>query len=295
MAKKGGGSAPAAPDPAATAAAQGAINKETAVAQANLNRIDQYAPQGTLTYEQIGTNADNTPRYKQTTTYSPEQQKLYELSTQASTQMGQTANDQLARLQTSLAQPISYDGAPALASGMDEATRNAAEQAYMARINPQLDRDRQALESRLASQGISLNSDAYNKAMDAANRQANDARSQGVLQAINLGQSTAAQQNAARQQYIQEAASIRNQPLNEISALMSGTQVSAPQFSAVPQVGVANADITGPTALQYQGQLANYNAQQQANNASMGGLFGLGSAALGGMTGSNWFGKAIGF
>lgn len=274
-------SAPAAPDPAATAAAQSATNKETAVAQANLNRINQYTPQGSLVYEKIGTNEDGTPQYKQTTTYSPEQQQLYNLSNQANQNMGQTANEQLQRLQKSLAQPISYDGAPALQNGMDPATQAKAEAALMERLNPQLDRDRAALEAKLANQGLALNSEAYNKAMDAANRQANDQRSQAALQAIQLGQSTANQNNQARQQYIQEAASIRNQPLNEISALLSGTQVSAPQFTSVPQSNVANTDYMSAANLQYQGQLANWNAQNQANNAAMGGLFGLGGAALG--------------
>ena len=36
--------APAAPDPYATAAAQGAMNKETAETQARLNRVDEYTP-----------------------------------------------------------------------------------------------------------------------------------------------------------------------------------------------------------------------------------------------------------
>lgn len=47
-------SPPDPPDPRETAAAQAAANREAAIAQAQLNMIDQYTPYGTLRYEQIG-------------------------------------------------------------------------------------------------------------------------------------------------------------------------------------------------------------------------------------------------
>ena len=64
---------------------------------------------------------------------------------------------------------------------------------------------------------------------------------------------------------------------------MSGTQIQNPSFSPTPQTGIAAADITGPTALAYQGQMANAANNTSMNNAAMGGLFGLGGATLGGM------------
>lgn len=54
MGKGGGGSAPAAPDPAATAAAQTATNKETALWNAVLNNVNQITPYGSLKYTQTG-------------------------------------------------------------------------------------------------------------------------------------------------------------------------------------------------------------------------------------------------
>lgn len=50
-------SPPPAPDPVATANAQAAANKETAIAQAQLNMIDQYTPYGSLVYSQIDSGA----------------------------------------------------------------------------------------------------------------------------------------------------------------------------------------------------------------------------------------------
>jgi hypothetical protein len=45
-------SPPTPPDPVATAQAQGAINRETAIAQANLNRINEFTPYGSSVWEQ---------------------------------------------------------------------------------------------------------------------------------------------------------------------------------------------------------------------------------------------------
>jgi hypothetical protein len=54
--------------------------------------------------------------------------------------------------------------------------RKRVEDALYARLNPQLERDRAALEQRLANQGLTPGGEAWNKAYDAYTRQANDAR-----------------------------------------------------------------------------------------------------------------------
>lgn len=59
--------------------------------------------------------------------------------------------------------------------------RTAVEDAIFSRVNPQLQRDRQMLDQRLANQGIMPGSEAYNNAIDEANRAAVDARYQAVL------------------------------------------------------------------------------------------------------------------
>lgn len=110
MGKKSGPKAPPPPDPWETAQAQSQYNKEAAVAQANLNRIDQITPQGTIKYTQIGTNADGTPQYQQTMTYSPEQQALYNQQNQIAQQLGQTATQQIDRVNDTMNTPFNYDG-----------------------------------------------------------------------------------------------------------------------------------------------------------------------------------------
>ena len=63
------------------------------------------------------------------------------------------------------------------------ADRQRVEDSLMARMNPQLDRERGNIEQRLADQGIRYGSQAYASAMDDYNRQANDARFGAVSQA----------------------------------------------------------------------------------------------------------------
>lgn len=272
-------STPSAPDPVATAEAQSAADKETAIAQAALNRIGQVTPYGTLRYEETGYDPTaEVPLYTQYTEFSPDQQALYDLNQQFNVQSGTIANEQLGRLQESLSEPISYEGAPELAAGYDQAIADQANEAIMSRLNPQFDRDMESLEARLASQGIAMGSDQYAQQMEQFGQNVNDARTQAALNAIQLGMSQSQLQNAARQQYVQEAASIRNQPLNEVTALISGTQVQSPQFSNVSQVQLPQSSLTENIYNTYAGQMQAANQAAQQQNALMGGLFGLGSS-----------------
>jgi len=61
---KGGGKAPAAPDPAATAAAQGQMSKDVALWNSGLNNVNQVTPFGNLTWT-LGTNTNSAgaPQY----------------------------------------------------------------------------------------------------------------------------------------------------------------------------------------------------------------------------------------
>src|SRR5690606_29598719 len=81
--------------------------------------------------------------------------------------------------------------------------------------------------------------------------QARLAQGQFGQQAQQLQNAAAAQQagfgNQARAQYLQEAYQRRNQPLNEIAALLSGSQVQNPaqMGAAVPQTSVGGVDVAG--------------------------------------------------
>lgn len=220
--------------------------------------------------------------------------------------------------------------------------RQRVEDAIFARMNPQLDRSRAALDTRLANQGITQGSAAYREAIDENNRAANDARIAAILSggqeqsrlfALGLGQSnfqnqaqnqafnqslgrgnfynqgqnqefsqglanaqlnnsTSAQafnqslaeaqfQNQANQTAINQALMERQIPLNEIIALMSGSQVQQPSFVNTTQTPVQGTDISGNIYANYQGAMNQYNQRVAQQNAMLGGLFGLGGT-LGG-------------
>jgi hypothetical protein len=77
-----------------------------------------------------------------------------------------------------------------------------------------------------------------------------------------------------------ESLAQRNQPINEISALMSGSQVGTPTFASNPQTSVAGTDVAGITQNSYLDQNQQNQQAVQGNNATMGGLFGLAGTGL---------------
>ena len=465
MGKKSGPTAPTAPDPTATAAAQEKTNIGSAVAQANLNRINQVTPQGSLTYTQNGTNADGTPQYTQTQSYSPEEQLKYDQNNKVAAALNDVAISNIGRVQQAQATPFTYDGMtplqtttnqgnpftlqagptggtaqtqlnptgaqstvagagtataidPSLAgkgvqSGLNysgltalpgtgdfsaDASKvaNSVYQQAASRLDPQYQQSDSDLTSRLAAQGITQNSDAYRRAMDNQARAKTDAYNQANYSAIQaggaeqsrifglalgarqqgqnevntqgqfantaqqqswaqqlaasqqgadvqqqnfgqnlsaadlynqaqgqiFGQSQAAGQfynqgqnqnftqqqsaaqmnntaqnqyynqssaqaafnNQARQQQIQEAAYLRNVPLNDISTLLNGNSPTSPTFSSYGQVGVQAPDYAGMVQNQYNAQQAQYTQQQQAQSQMLGSIFGglgtIGAAAI---------------
>jgi hypothetical protein len=219
--------------------------------------------------------------------------------------------------------------------------RQNVEDALMARMNPQLARERSNIEQRLADQGIRYGSQAYTSAMDDYNRQATDTRFGAISQAgqeqqrmMDMAAQRAGFQNSAQQQaydqaqgraafgnaavgqqfnqnaqmagfenaglaqqlaqqqsgfnaqqtqrnqYMQEAYQQRNQPLNEISALMSGGQVQQPNWLNTPNSQIATTDIGGLINQNFAQQQANYQTQNQNWQSMMGGVLGLGAGAM---------------
>ena len=438
MGKKSSPTAPAAPDPTATAAAQGQINQQTAITQANLNRINQVTPQGNLTYSQTGTNSDGSPQYTQTQTYSPAEQQKYDQQNQVAIALNGLAGQNISRVQDAQSTPFTYNGMtplqtsinqnnpyqiqsgpgaygvqsgvagagtaqaidPGLAgkgvqssldysglSALPGANDYGAEGQKMAdamyqqaasRLNPQWQNAQSTEDAKLAAQGISTNSDAYRRGQTLLAQNKNDAYNQAIwsaqgagaqeqsrlfglamsarqqgqnevnaqgqfansaqqqtwaqqlaasqmgadVQGQNFGENVSAAQlynqamqqqftqgqaasafnnnaqnqyynqssgeatfnNQARQQQIQEAAYLRNVPLNDISTLLNGNAPSSPSFNSFAQVGVQAPDYMGAVNNQYNAQMNQYNAQQQAQSQMYGQIFGslgaVGAAAV---------------
>lgn len=133
-------------------------------------------------------------------------------------------------------------------------------------------------------QGLALNAGNF----------ANSAQNQGFQQSManagfgnqalqqmfqNVNSATGANNNLVTQQF-QNDITGRNQEINQLMSLLSGSQVQQPQFGSTNQVGVGGVDAGGIMQNNYNQQMQQYQMQQQQNNSLMGGLFGLGSSAL---------------
>lgn len=250
---------PPAPDPYKTAQAQAKFNKETAISQFGLNAVNQKTPYGSLSYKQVGTWEDGTPRFEATTELSGEQQDLYNLGSQTSKNLGQAAVDQSGRVMETLGKPIELS---------NEAAEARLSELGRSRLDPQYEQRQKALETQLIGKGVRPGSEAWAREMTALGQQRNDAYNSLYL--------------SGRGQAMDELLTERNQTLNEIAALMSGSKVEQPRFTNTPQTGVAPTDFIG--AQQQSLNQGNLKAQMEAqqNQAMMNGLFGLGKTALGG-------------
>ncbi len=107
-------SAPTPPDPAQIAAAQGGINRETAVAQTQLNQLDEYTPYGSSVYAPTGgLTPQGIQRYSRTATLDPAQQRILDQQNQVTEELGRVAGAQVGRVGETLSTPFTYEGMPA--------------------------------------------------------------------------------------------------------------------------------------------------------------------------------------
>jgi hypothetical protein len=88
-------------------------------------------------------------------------------------------------------------------------------------------------------------------------------------------------QATSRERALQEQLALRNQPINEISALMNGGQVTMPQFTQFRPGEIAPNTLGQNTYQGYQTAANIYNSQNQAAAASRAGMFNLGASILG--------------
>lgn len=272
-------SPPPAPDPVATANAQSAANRDTAISQHYLNQTSQVTPWGNLSYARTGEGHDGTPTFTATTTLSPQQQQLFDSQQGTELLMNATGQQLLNNARGQLSQPIDLSKLGA-APKYDENARTAALARLLARQQPQFDQQRESIETRLANQGINVGSEAYTRGVDEFNRAQNDYRLAADVAAGDEASRLFGLQMQGRNQQINETLLPRQLTINELAALTGGSQVQMPQFAGTPQTGVSPTDVVGPANTAYQGQLAGWNAQNQSRNATMGGLFGLGAAGI---------------
>lgn len=119
-----------------------------------------------------------------------------------------------------------------------------------------------------------------NQQMFANQNQATAGNNALADQTFNSQQAMINAQNTARANYLNEQYAARNQPINEITGLLSGAGVTSPNFVPAQGVSMPTVDYAGLVQQNYQNQMGAYNAQQAQSQSLMGGLFGLGSAFI---------------
>jgi hypothetical protein len=259
--------APAPPDPKATSAASTSTNVGTAIANAWLGNISEKTPDGSTSIDQTGSKSwfdpytektYDVPTFTRTTTLSPEQQAIADKQNAANLNLSTLGANLSGTLGSQLTGNFKL-GNEASEARLMELGRN--------RLDPALAQQDEATRTRLAQQGIKAGSTAYDREMATLGQNRNDAYNQLLL--------------SGRAQSNQEMLTEDNQRINQISALMSGSQVSQPQFMGANMPTIATTDTAGIINQNYAQQQANYQQEMGAYNGLMGGLFSLGGS-LGG-------------
>jgi hypothetical protein len=296
--------APAAPDYTGAAIAQGAANKETAVAQARLNNPNIYSPYGnqTVTWGTPDATGVSQPTINQTLT--PEAQRALTAQQNLQANLATLGGQSYGTAFDVMSKPFDYRGQVQTSldtSGIAKMPVNAGttgQEAIMSRLEPSLAKNRVSTETQLINQGLRPGSEAYDNAIKLLGQQENDARTQAALQGINLDTAANAQGfnqalqggqfgNTAQQQALAQAITQRQLPLNEINALMSGSQIQNPTFSPYSGSNIAPPPIANATAQQGAFDQNTYNQQMGSYNQNVAGLYGLGGAAAYGLAKSD--------
>lgn len=296
----GGGGAASAPmlNSSQVSQDQTKANVNSAVSQARLNNTNQVTPYGNLNYNETGGqydfNGNWIPQFTATQTLSPAEQGIFNQTTGLQGQALNLAQGVIGQVQNSVNTPLDFSGFQQIAAPASQDQSAYQKQAYDAltsRSTQDLNRQQEAQKVQLANQGLSPGTDAYNNALLPIMREYTDASNQATINANQLAGQNISQQGqiinqdqAVRNQQIQEYMQKLQQPLQNYSALMGfGGGVQQPTYAQGVNAPVAPTDTTGPAIAAYQGQVANYNQGLQANNATTGGLFGLGGSLLGGL------------
>lgn len=232
-------------------------------------------------------------------------------ATQAQAQLGTPFQPNLPALQTE----ISTAGLPGRGAldltGLPSAPITpgmTAQQALSARMEPDLARSQEALRTRLINQGLRPGGEAYNTEMELSDRAATDQRLQAAAAGIGLDQAartaafsealqggsfqqTARNQayneaanraqfaNTAQQQSLLQQLGLYQQPLNQITSLMSGSQQQMPQFQGYEAASVAPPPIFAAAQATERGAMDQYGIAQNAANARTKGMYDLLGAA----------------
>jgi hypothetical protein len=294
------------PPPDYTALAKQTADSANAAAQANTvanrpNQTDVYGNTSTWSQDPAG-------NWSQV-------QKLGAAGQQQLDQGNQLQSTLSGQAQDALGRPLTTEGLPEAdlarvraASGsfnMDPTGNSQAIQdATYKLLQPQRDQARAAEAQRLASQGLTPDSPAYQRAMTRLDQGDTSAQLQSLIagqqeygNAFNRGlaesgqnynQISGAEQMAAalRGQGLNEREFLRQQPLNELEQVKRMNQAYNPAFgSFMGATAGQGTDYYGAGKDKYNADVAQVNAANASKSAMTGGLMTLAGTALGGPAG----------
>lgn len=262
-----------------------------------LNNPTTITPYGTST----PTYTQDPNGYYQSTvnqTLTPQSQQIFNAQQDTRQGLADLSNQGLGIAQNTLGSQFQYNG-PGVQTGVDTSgvaklpvnAGTTGQQAIMSRLQPQMDRQTASTQAQLANQGLRPGGEAYDNAMKDLGYQQNDATQQAVLNGLNLDMSANNQgynqalqsgqfANTAQAQNLGQQLQQRDLPLNEISALMSGSQIQNPQFQGYSGANIAAPNYQQAAAQSQQNQLAQYNAGIASNNNTTSTMGTLGAAAI---------------
>lgn len=190
-------------------------------------------------------------------TLSPEQQRIFNINQRGQLGLAQVGADAVNRVGGILGQDVNFDKS----LGTQAEGKQAVIDSLMRRYDTDLGRRKDQVNSDLVAKGLAPGTEAYSREMEMLDRGRNDAYQQATLAADERSLTD-------RRQAITEMLAERQTPLNEISALRSGSQVAPLQFQNFQGSNVNAAPVFA--GAQAQGQQAGdiYNANVASSNSN---------------------------
>jgi hypothetical protein len=256
--------------------------------QTEANRPNQYNPWGSMEWTQ-----DEGGKWSQTQTLTEDTQAA--LDAQMAMQRGKSEQSlgMMDRMKDEFGQPVDwgqYGEQTGLEYDPTQLRQRAEDASYnraTSRLDPRFEQEQNALEIKLANQGLSAGDAAYDSAMANQSRSKEDAYSNAQNQAVQQGKGEAAQDfsqqkgsadyaNQLRQNSMKEMMQQRGMSLNEMNSIMSGQQVQTPGFEGFNQAGKGQ-------GTDYSGALKSGSDFDQAQGQMLGQGLGSMAGMFGGM------------
>lgn len=302
--------APAAPDYVRLAQQTQQSNQQAAQQATAANRINQNTPYGSITYSnnpqlnvdawnrdmaQYGAEYDNwlahgqpqgleptrpnqsnymTDQWTSNIQLTPDQQKLVDQGEWIGTQLNEATPNLINRIAQNAQQGVTADDLPGLIYGIGDGSTGDTWSKYsdlmMSRLNPDLDKQQAALDTKLANMGLTAGSEGWNTQQQQFGQQRNDANVQAQLAGANLALQGAQLNNATRQQQVTERNLLQQIPLQQLASLRqiaTQGQVNPTFYTPGQQGQTAGADFNSAGQNGYNSALNAVNA----NNAQVAG------------------------